>query len=319
MGNSKDWHKMKKKPEIHVALLKGGFGSEREVSLKSGEACSIALQENGFKVSELDFNHLIINQLNKLKPDVCFNALHGQYGEDGNIQGLLNILKIPYTHSGVVTSAIAMNKIYFKKLITEETRNTNNPIHFPKSLEISDGNTLSVKNYNGPYVIKPINGGSSVGVLLIKDNHEAPLKKVWPNKHLMAEILVGTRELTVTVLKDKPLCVTEIKTKEKNQFYNYEAKYASGESFHEIPAQIPKLISQQAMDWALKAHQIIGCKGISRSDFRYDENKNLLFMLEINTQPGMTKTSLAPEQCAFCNINMVKMVRILIEEATYEC
>ena len=310
---------MKIKSEMHVVLLKGGYGSEREISLKSGDACSIALKENGFKVSELDFNHSIATELAKLKPDVCFNALHGQYGEDGNIQGLLNILKIPYTHSGVTTSSIAMNKIHFKRIITKATENTNNPINFPKSLEIDDGKMLSVKDHKGPYVIKPINGGSSVGVLLIKDNNEAPLKKTWPNKYLMAESLVGTRELTVTVLRDKPLCVTEIKTGQNNDFYNYEAKYASGGSFHEIPAQIPKVISQQAMSWALRAHQIIGCKGISRSDFRYDPNNCELFMLEINTQPGMTKTSLAPEQCAFCNINMVKMVRILIEEATYEC
>jgi len=212
-----------------------------------------------------------------------------------------------------------MNKIHFKRVITKATENTTNPINFPKSLEIDDGKTLSVKDHKGPYVIKPINGGSSVGVLLIKNNNEAPLKKTWPDKYLMAESLVGTRELTVTVLREKPLCVTEIKTAKNNVFYNYDAKYASGGSFHEIPAQIPTVITQQAMNWALKAHQIIGCKGISRSDFRYDPNTSELFMLEINTQPGMTKTSLAPEQCAFCNINMVKMVRILIEEATYEC
>ena len=158
-----------------------------------------------------------------------------------------------------------------------------------------------------------------MGVLIIKGNKKAPLRMTWPNKDLMAEALVGTRELTVTVLRNKPLCVTEIITGQNNDFYNYEAKYASGESFHEMPAKIPNIIYQQAMDWALKAHQIIGCKGISRSDFRYDSNNSKLFMLEINTQPGMTKTSLAPEQCAFCNINMVQMVRILIEEATYEC
>ena len=310
---------MKIKSGMHIVLIKGGYGAEREISLKSGKTCAVALKENGFKVSEIDLNQSIANELTILKPDVCFNALHGQYGEDGNIQGLLNILKIPYTHSGVTTSSIAMNKIHFKRVITKATENTTNPINFPKSLEINDGNTLSVKDHKGPYVIKPINGGSSVGVLLIKNNNEAPLKKTWPDKYLMAESLVGTRELTVTVLREKPLCVTEIKTAKNNVFYNYDAKYASGGSFHEIPAQIPKVISQQAMNWALKAHQIIGCRGISRSDFRYDQNTSELFMLEINTQPGMTKTSLAPEQCAFCDINMVKMVRILIEEATYEC
>ena len=310
---------MKIKSEMHVVLLKGGYGSEREISLKSGNTCSVALKENGFKVSEVDFSQSIATELTILKPDVCFNALHGQYGEDGNIQGLLNILKIPYTHSGVATSSIAMNKIHFKRVITKATENSTNPINFPKSLEIDNGKTLSVKDHKGPYVIKPINGGSSVGVLLIKNNNEAPLKKTLHDKYLMAESLVGTKELTVTVLREKPLCVTEIKTAKNNDFYNYDAKYASGGSFHETPAQIPTVITQKAMDWALKAHQIIGCKGISRSDFRYDPNNNELFMLEINTQPGMTKTSLAPEQGAFCNINMVQMVRILIEEATYEC
>ena len=203
---------MKIKSGMHIVLIKGGYGAEREISLKSGETCAVALKENGFKVSEIDFNQSIANELTILKPDVCFNALHGQYGEDGNIQGLLNILKIPYTHSGVTTSSIAMNKIHFKRVITKATENTTNPINFPKSLEIDDGKTLSVKDHKGPYVIKPINGGSSVGVLLIKNNNEAPLKKTWPDKYLMAESLVGTRELTVTVLREKPLCVTEIKT-----------------------------------------------------------------------------------------------------------
>ena len=311
---------MKIKPGMHVVILMGGIGSEREISLKSVEACSNALKENGFKVTELDFNPSIINKLISLKPDVCFNALHGYLGEDGNIQGLLNILKIPYTHSGVFTSAIAMHKIHFKKLITKVTENTSNPICFPKTLELEEGNFLSVKNYNGPYVIKPVNGGSSVGVLIIKNNSRAPSKKQWPiNTNLMAETFVGTRELTVTVLKEKPLCVTEIETGKENHFYNYNAKYDNGGSFHQLPAEIPNLTSQKVMDWALKAHQVIGCNGISRSDFLYDPINDELFMLEINTQPGMTKTSLAPEQAAFCKINMTKMVKILIEEAKYEC
>jgi D-alanine-D-alanine ligase len=311
---------MKIKSGMHIVLIKGGYGAERKISLKSGKTCAVALKENGFKVSEIDFNQSIANELTILKPDVCFNALHGQYGEDGNIQGLLNILKIPYTHSGVFTSAIAMHKIHFKKLITKVTENMINPIRFPKTLEFKEGNFLSVKDYNGPYVIKPINGGSSVGVLIIKNNNEAPTKNKWPiNNNLMAENLVGTRELTVTVLKERPLCVTEIETGKENDFYNYNAKYKNGRSFHQLPAKIPNLTSQKAMEWALNAHKIIGCNGISRSDFRYDPVDDELFMLEINTQPGMTKTSLAPEQAAFCKIDMIKMVKILIEEAKYEC
>ena len=305
--------------DMHIALLKGGSGSEREISLKSGKECSIAIKKNNIKVSEIDFNKSIVDELIRLKPDVCFNALHGHHGEDGNIQGLLNIFKIPYTHSGVMASSLAMNKIHFKNLITQATHSSKNPIRFPQTLDINEGSTLSVKDYKGPYVIKPIEGGSSVGVSVIKDNKEAPLKQTYSNTNLMAEVLVGNKELTVTVLKDKPLCVTEIMATKDNHFYNYEAKYSDGGSIHETPASIPLVIAEQAMSWALKAHQIIGCNGISRSDFRYDSNNSQLYMLEINTQPGMTKTSLSPEQAAFCNIDMVEMVKILIEEATYEC
>lgn len=310
---------MKIKSGMHVVVLMGGLSSERDVSLQSGKNCIRALKENNFKVTPLDFNESSILDLINLKPDVCFNSLHGAYGEDGNIQGLLNILKIPYTHSGVLASAIAMNKIYFKELITKKTKNSNLPIFFPKTLDIDEGKVLSVKNYNKPYVIKPVSGGSSIGVSLIMNKHEAPLKKNWPtNINLMAEKLVGTRELTVTVLKDKALCVTEIKPSEDYEFYDYSSKYIKYGSAHQLPAIIPNNITKQSMDWAVKAHKIINCKGISRSDFRYDPDENKLFMLEINTQPGMTETSLAPEQALFCNIDMPKMVKILIEEASFE-
>ena len=307
------------KSGMHIVILLGGFGSEREISIKSGENCINALKENDLKVTTLDINKNPMTELIQLKPDICFNCLHGKYGEDGNIQGVLNILQIPYTHSGVATSAIAMNKIYFKNLISNFTRNSGKQICFPANLEINKGEFLSVANYNGPYVLKPVNGGSSVGVSIIQDNSQAPLKSHWPqNTYLMAEPLVGTRELTVTILNNKPLCVTEIVTSKNNEFYDYDAKYSQGGSFHDLPAKISKNISQMAMDWALITHQIIGCKGISRSDFRYDPNKEELFMLEINTQPGMTKTSLAPEQALFCNISMPEMVKILLEEARYE-
>ena len=310
---------MKLSENIHVLLLKGGFGPEREVSLESAKACSKAIKENGFKVTEVDYATMNINKLIDVKPDVCFNALHGDSGENGSIQGLLNILKIPYTHSGVTASAIAMNKIFFKRLIINTTENSNDPIFFPKTLQIDEGKRLSVDNYKGSYVVKPKSGGSSVGVKIIKEQDDIPLKKDFIFNEIMAEEFVGSTELTVTVLKDKPLCVTEIKTGQDEDFYNYRAKYDKNGSIHQIPAQIPENIYKQAMSWASRVHQIIGCKGISRSDFRYDHVIGQLYILEINTQPGMTKTSLSPEQALFCNISLKDMVKIIIEEATYEC
>ena len=310
---------MKITKNTHVLLLKGGFGLERDVSLRSAKACSEALKENGFKVTEVDIGLEGINELASLKVDVCFNALHGKFGEDGTVQGLLNLLKIPYTHSGVTASAIAMNKMHFKRLITNATENSEDPIIFPPTLKIVKGETLHVENYNSPYVVKPINGGSSVDVIIVKDNKTKPFKENQNCDELMAEILVGSRELTVTVLKDKSLCVTEIATDKKQGFYNYKAKYDKNGSSHVIPALIPNTIFDKAMSWALRAHQIIGCRGISRTDFRYDSDYNKLYMLELNTQPGMTETSLAPEQASFCQISMKQMIRTLIEEANFEC
>ena len=310
---------MKIKENMHVLLLKGGFGPEREVSLESAKACSRAIKENGFMVTEVDIAKMNVNNLTSLKADVCFNALHGNSGENGSIQGLLNLLKLPYTHSGVAASAISMNKIYFKRLILNTTESTDDPIIFPKTLEINEGEKISIKNYKGLYVLKPKNGGSSVGVKIVKGQNSIPLKNEFKWKDLMAEEFVGSMELTVTVLKDKPLCVTEIKAGQDKDFYNYKAKYEKNGSTHEIPARIPRQSYEQAMSWALRAHKIVGCKGISRSDFRYDKINNQLYMLEINTQPGMTETSLSPEQALFCNISLSEMVKIIIKEASYEC
>ena len=310
---------MKIRENMHVLLLKGGFGSEREVSLNSAKACSKAIKENGFIVTEVDIANMNLNELISLKADVCFNALHGNSGENGSIQGLLNLLKLPYTHSGVAASAISMNKIYFKRLVVNTTENSDDPIIFPKTLQINEGEKLSVKNYNGLYVLKPTSGGSSVGVKIVKGRNSIPLKKEYKCEDLMAEEFVGSMELTVTVLKDKPLCVTEIKAAQNEEFYNYRAKYERNGSTHDIPAKIPSHLYEQAMSWALRAHKIVGCNGISRSDFRYDEINNQLYMLEINTQPGMTETSLSPEQALFCNISLSEMVKIIIEEASYEC
>jgi len=261
------------------------------------------------------FSRYLIN----IKADVCFNALHGSSGENGSIQGLLNLLKIPYTHSGVTASAIAMNKIYFKRVIINATENSSDPINFPKTLEILPDRSIDFKNHRGAFVVKPINGGSSVGVEIIKEGDQVPIINRAISYNLMAEEYVGSKELTVTVLQEQPLCVTEIKAGQDKDFYNYKAKYEKNGSIHDLPAKIPKNTYNQAMSWALRAHQIVGCKCISRSDFRYDDENDKLFMLEINTQPGMTETSLSPEQAMFCNITLKNMVKIIIEGASYEC
>ena len=304
---------------MHVLLLKGGEGSERAVSLNTAKECAKAIKKIGCKITEVDISEINISSLAKIDADVCFNALHGDYGEDGSIQGLLNLLKIPYTHSGVATSSIAMNKINFKRIITDATRFSEDPIYFPRTLKIKNNGKYFEVDYDGAFVIKPIKGGSSVGVNIINKGNKIPQIDKFIEKQLMAEIFVGTKELTVTVLKENPLCVTDIITSNDKEFYNYKAKYDENGSSHKIPADIPKVIYNKALSWALKAHQIIGCKGISRTDFRYDSNNEKLYMLELNTQPGMTQTSLSPEQAAYCGINMNDLIKTLIEEAHYEC
>ena len=309
---------MRIKNKIHVLLVKGGYGSEREVSLKSADVCAKILRKANFEVTEFDIGTMKIVELVNIKADVCFNALHGDIGENGSLQGFLNLLKLPYTHSGVEASAIAMNKIHFKRIITNATENTSDPICFPETLKLTPEGKLHNKEFSGPYIIKPIKGGSSVGVKIIRN----PMKNssfTLDHKELMAEIYVGSKELTVTVLKNKPLCVTEIEAQKNETFYNYNAKYEKNGSLHTIPAKIPAKIYEQSMSWAIKAHNIIGCKGISRSDFRYDHKNKQLYLLELNTQPGMTDTSLSPEQALYCGISFEEMVTTLIEEADYEC
>ncbi len=309
---------MKTLENMHVLLLKGGNGAEREVSLNTAKVCSNAIKKIGHKITEVDISKINILGLKNIKADICFNALHGDYGEDGSIQGLLNLLKIPYTHSGVATSAIAMNKINFKRIITNATQSSDDPIHFPKTLDLRNNEKFYEVDYDGKFVVKPIKGGSSVGVNIIYNENKIPKKSKLINEMLMAEIFVGSKELTVTVLKDNPLCVTEITTTNEKEFYNYNAKYDKNGSFHKIPADIPKIIYNKAMSWALRAHQIIGCKGISRTDFRYDPKEKKLYMLELNTQPGMTQTSLSPEQASYCGIGLIDMIKIILEEASYE-
>ncbi len=309
---------MKTFKNMHVLLLKGGNGSERDVSLNTAKVCADAIKQIGHKITEIDIAEINILNLKKIDADICFNALHGDYGEDGSIQGLLNLLKIPYTHSGVAASAIAMNKINFKRIITSATQYSDDPIHFPKTLDLKNNGKFYEVDYDGKFVIKPIKGGSSVGVNIVYSGEKIPQKNILINEELMAEIFVGSIELTVTVLKDNPLCVTEITTDNEKEFYNYNAKYDENGSFHKIPADIPKIIYDKAMSWALKAHQIIGCKGISRTDFRYDAKEKKLYMLELNTQPGMTHTSLSPEQASYCGLGLKDMIKIILEEARHE-
>ena len=305
-----------KKKFSHIAVLMGGFSKEKEVSLNTGRACSKALKEAKYQVSDIIVDKNLLQNLITMKPDACFNALHGSYGEDGNIQGLLNTLQIPYTHSGVTASSIAMNKLYTKNIISDMTKNNDKPIVFPKNLKFKNR-----KDYKPffPIVIKPIRGGSSVDIQIIYDFEKfKSLFRNYDNNKIMIEPFVGDKELTVTVLKNKPLTVTEIIPQKNNNYYNYDSKYKKNASLHIIPANIPQMIFDQAMKWAEDAHKILGCSGISRTDFRYDSINQKLYMLEINTQPGMTETSLAPEQAKFLKIEMLELVDLLVQEAKYE-
>ncbi len=301
------------KNKIHVAVLMGGYGDEKEVSINSGKACSLALTKANYRVSKILVNDNLLENIKTLKPDICFNALHGKFGEDGTIQGFFETIKQPYTHSDVMTSSTAMNKILTKSLLKYYTKDDLNPIKFPKN--------LTIKNFNDylPIIVKPVFGGSSVGIKIIeKPNQIKNAADFFSNENLFVEPLVGNTELTVTVLKNKPLTVSEIITDDNSKFYDYNSKYDDKGSKHIIPARIPKNIFKKTLKWAKKAHEILGCRGISRSDFRYDNINNKLYMLEINTQPGMTNTSHAPEQAKFIGLSMSDLVDLLIKEGKWE-
>ncbi|MBH69221.1 MAG: D-alanine--D-alanine ligase [Rhodospirillaceae bacterium] len=296
----------------HVAVLMGGWSSEREVSLSSGSACSSALRKLGYRVSEVDVDRNIPKILSKLKPDVCFNALHGPMGEDGNIQGLLNIMGIPYTHSGVQASAIAMDKVRTKELCGKA------------GLCCPDGSVVSRKEFSllgqqtKPFVVKPVAQGSSIGVHIIKQGHNYnQFLEDWSyGEKIIVEKFIPGRELTVGVFDGTAFCVTEITS--KRGFYDYEAKYEDGGSVHILPADIPRPITNEALCAAVCAHQTLGCRGLTRSDFRYDDTESMnggLYFLEINTQPGMTSNSLVPEQAAHVGITFTRLVAEMVEAA----
>jgi len=301
----------------HVAVLMGGFSSERPVSLSSGNACADALEAEGYRVTRVDVGRDVSQVLAELQPDVAFNALHGPYGEDGTIQGILEYLQIPYTHSGVLASALAMNKDLAKKV----AKAAGIPVAESKVMSRFDiGNTHPMKP---PYVVKPVCEGSSFGVVIVKEDHAHPPQVVasgdWRyGDTVMVERFVHGRELTCAVMGDVALGVTEI-IPQGHSFYDYDSKYVPGGSKHECPAKVSPIIYQKIQTLALKAHQAIGCRGVSRSDFRYDdrhsENGELIW-LEVNTQPGMTPTSLVPEIAVEAGHSFGELLSWIVEDAS---
>ena len=294
----------------YVAVLLGGRSNEREVSLITGLAVEKALIESGYRVTSIDVGESMLTLLNSLdpKPDVVFNALHGRYGEDGCIQGLLNCLDIRYTHSGVLASAMAFNKPVAKSIMAAAGIKVAEHQIITYD-ELLDGTVMS-----RPYVLKPLSEGSSVGILIIQeDDIFEPKKGDWAfGDKVMVERFIPGRELTVTVMGDRSLAVTEVRT--GRSFYDYDAKYIDGGSTHIVPADIPKAVYEEALRVSLLAHRSLECRGLSRVDIRYD-GKNL-YVLEVNTQPGMTPTSLVPEQAAYLNISFNELVIWLVENAS---
>ncbi|MGR3376161.1 D-alanine--D-alanine ligase [Salipiger abyssi] len=293
-----------------VAVLLGGPSAEREVSLSSGRECAAALRDEGFQVTEVDAGPDLAQVLTALAPDVVFNALHGRWGEDGCVQGLLEWLGIPYTHSGVLSSALAMDKERTKQVYRAAGLPVVDSLLADKS-EIEARHVLAP-----PYVVKPYNEGSSVGVYLVQEGANTPprLAAEMPET-LMVEAYVPGRELTTTVMGDRALTVTDILT---DGWYDYDAKYKEGGSRHVLPAEVPQEIFDACLDYALRAHEALGCRGTSRTDFRWDESRGLagLVLLETNTQPGMTPTSLVPEQAQHLGYSFGQFCRWLVEDAS---
>ncbi|HVY57572.1 MAG TPA: D-alanine--D-alanine ligase [Xanthobacteraceae bacterium] len=299
----------------HVAVLMGGWSAEREVSLRSGKACSDALARLGYRVSPVDVGRDVATVLAELKPDVAFNVLHGRPGEDGTIQGVLEVLAIPYTHSGVLASALAMQKDRAKVAL----RDADVPV--PDGVVVSRFDAAKAHVLPRPYVIKPIAEGSSVGVFIVTEAHEHPPQELnredWSfGERVLCERYVAGKELTCAVMGEQALDVIEIVPSVK--FYDYEAKYAPGGSRHILPAQISPNVYQLARRLALAAHRALGCRGVSRADFRYDDRMGMqgLVCLEVNTQPGMTETSLVPELAAYAGISFDGLVRWMVEDAS---
>ncbi|MBV8688319.1 MAG: D-alanine--D-alanine ligase, partial [Alphaproteobacteria bacterium] len=276
-------------PPLHVAVLMGGWSSEREVSLLSGAGVAEALESLGHRVSRIDMGRDVAQRLTEAKPDVVFNALHGTPGEDGTVQGLMDLMGLKYTHSGLETSVIAIDKELTKMVLVPHG------IRMPAGEIVASESLYERDPMARPYVVKPVNEGSSVGVAIVTQggNYGDPIGRdtEGPWKHferLLAEPFIRGRELTVAVLGEEALAVTELQP--KSGFYDYDAKYTDGMTLHVCPAQVPAEIAKAAMAMALEAHRRLGCRGCSRSDFRWDDEQGEsgLYLLEVNTQPGMT-------------------------------
>jgi D-alanine-D-alanine ligase len=302
----------------HVAVLMGGWSAEREISLRSGKACADAAERAGYRVSRLDVNREVAADLRALKPDVALNVLHGRPGEDGTLQGLLEILGIPYSHSGVLASAMAMEKDIAKTVLKAAG------VPVPGGLVASRAEAAKGHLLPTPYVIKPVSEGSSVGVFIVREDHEHPPQELtrpdWPfGDRLLVEPYIPGKELTCAVMGEEALGVIEIVPAVK--FYDYEAKYAPGGSKHLLPAPIASPVYAEVRRLSLAAHDALGCRGISRADFRYDDTLDGtkgLACLEVNTQPGMTEVSLVPELAAHAGIGFEELVRWMIEDASLD-
>jgi D-alanine-D-alanine ligase len=298
----------------HVAVLMGGWSAEREVSLRSGKACAEALERAGYRVTAVDAGRDVATAVSTVKPDVVLNMLHGRPGEDGTVQGLLEVLGIPYTHSGVLASALAMHKRYAKEIF----RAAGIPV--AEGLVASRFEAARAHLMPPPYVVKPVAEGSSVGVFLVTTEHRHPPQELnrddWRfGDEVMIERYVPGKELTCAVLGDRALDVIEVMPAAR--FYDYEAKYVVGGSKHLLPAQILPNVYQEVRRLSLAAHNALGCRGVSRADFRYDDRgTGKLVCLEINTQPGMTETSLVPELAAYAGVTFDELVRWMVEDAS---
>jgi D-alanine-D-alanine ligase len=300
----------------HVAVLMGGWSAEREISLRSGKACAAALERVGYRVTPIDVGRDIATVLGAVKPDVALNLLHGRPGEDGTIQGILEILQIPYSHSGVLASALAMQKDAAKVMMQAAG------VPVPEGVVVARLEAAKRHVLERPYVIKPVAEGSSVGVFIVTEQHEHPPQELtredWPfGERVLCERYVAGKELTCAVMGDKALDVIEIVPTVR--FYDFEAKYAPGGSKHLLPAPLKPNVYQEVRRLAVLAHQALGCRGVSRADFRYDdrmEGTRGLVCLEVNTQPGMTETSLVPELAAYAGITFEELVRWMVEDAS---
>ncbi len=302
---------------LHVAVLMGGWSAEREVSLSSAAGCVAALEAEGYRVTRVDVDRHLATVLGALAPDVCFNALHGRWGEDGCVQGLLEVLGIPYTHSGVLASSLAMNKQRTKEIVASHGVPVVEGVLVPREA------AATTHALEPPYVAKPVAEGSSVGVVIVPGGANRPpeaIQRIPATREglVMIERYVAGRELTCGVIGESATGIIDIVAAEHLAFYDYEAKYAPGGSRHILPAALPPAVAAAIQRHTLAAHRALGCRGVTRSDFRYDDATGTLAFLEINTQPGMTPTSLVPELAEHAGMSYRQLVRWLIEDASVD-